>query len=40
MDIIVSYLSLDFDLKKLSKKFINNSYLNNLFQKILWTEDS
>ena len=33
MDIIVSYLSLDFDLKKLSKKFINNSYLNNLFQK-------
>ena len=33
VDIVVSYLSLDFDLKKLSKKFKNNSYLNNLFQK-------
>ena len=33
IDNIVNYLSLDFDLKKLSKKFKNNTYLYNLFQK-------
>jgi len=33
MNLVFNYLSLDVDLKKISKKFKDNLYLNNLFKK-------